>query len=114
MKIIDTQTNQIIGSHIKWANTFFTRLRGLMFVKELMKGYGILLYPCNSIHMFFMNFPLDVLFLDAQMRVVKQINSIRPGQLSPLVKNARYALEMRAGEIAQYGDLSNHTLRIEE
>ena len=45
------------------AGAFFTRLKGLLGRKKIQSGYGLLLKPCGSIHMFFMKFPIDAFFL---------------------------------------------------
>ncbi len=44
------------------ANNFWTRLRGLMGVRDLPAGDGLLLKPANQIHTHFMAIPIDVLY----------------------------------------------------
>ena len=44
---------------------------GLMFRKSLAPGAGMWINPCSGIHMMFMNFPIDALFLDRRKRVKK-------------------------------------------
>ena len=51
--------------------TMFGRGFGLMFRKTLPTGRGMWLIPCNGIHMMFMNFPIDAVFLDSSERVKK-------------------------------------------
>ncbi|WP_395580276.1 DUF192 domain-containing protein, partial [Pseudomonas syringae group genomosp. 7] len=36
------------------ADSFFTRFKGLMFRKEVIKEEGLWIMPCNAVHMFFM------------------------------------------------------------
>ncbi len=112
MKIVDITSGKIIGDKVQLANRFLSRLKGLMFREHLDPGEGILLYPCNSIHMFFMKTPLDILFLDENMVVMKQINGIKPGQVSPVVKNAKYVLELGYGSFQANDELEGHQLSL--
>ncbi|MGK5086271.1 DUF192 domain-containing protein [Bdellovibrionota bacterium FG-2] len=45
------------------AETFWSRLRGLIGKAQLEPGEGLLIPRCNDIHMWFMSVPLDVVFL---------------------------------------------------
>jgi uncharacterized membrane protein (UPF0127 family) len=45
------------------ANSFFSRLKGLLGQKTYETGQGLLLVPCNDIHMWFMNLAIDVVFI---------------------------------------------------
>lgn len=114
MKIIDQTEGIVIGEDIRWARSIFTRLKGLMFRKSLGPQEGILMYPCNSIHTFFMNFVIDVLFLDGQMKVIKQIENLEAGKVISPVPKARYVLELPGGKLRRFGNLAGHILRIEE
>ena len=55
------------------ARTSFTRMRGLLGRRGLAEGEGLLLQPAGSIHTFFMRFPIDVVFLDREQRVVRVV-----------------------------------------
>ena len=76
---------------------------GLMFRASLPDGYGLLLRPCSSIHMFFMRFPLDVVFVDGDGRVVRILDSIRPWRASFPVRGAKAAIELGAGAARRAG-----------
>ena len=78
------------------ADTFFTRFRGLMFRKELAPGEGLLLKHCNAIHCCFMAFPIDVVFLDGNMRVVA-VETVNPWCLGGYFPGTRHVLELEAG-----------------
>ncbi len=90
-------TVEILGFRAKIAHTFSERLRGLIGVKGLAPGEGMLIERCNAIHTFFMSFPIDATFLDAENRIVKTVRNIRPWR--PLVWGgwrARKVLETEA------------------
>jgi uncharacterized membrane protein (UPF0127 family) len=55
---------QPILSRVKLANSFGTRLIGLLDRVSLEGGEGLLLTPCNSVHTMFMRFSLDLVFMD--------------------------------------------------
>jgi uncharacterized membrane protein (UPF0127 family) len=65
----------------KVARTFFERAKGLIGTKSLMPGEGLLILRCNSIHTFFMSFPIDAAFLDRNDNVVKVVRNIHPWRL---------------------------------
>jgi uncharacterized membrane protein (UPF0127 family) len=75
-------------------------MRGLLGRRELPSGEGILLKPCNSVHMAFMRFPIDAVFLDRDMRVVKIAADLRPWRMAA-ARTARSVLEIAAGEAAR-------------
>lgn len=84
---------------ITTANTFFQRLKGLMFRKAPLVGEGLWIIPCNSIHMCFMKFPIDVVFLCKNVQVVKLVRGIKPWRFVAPVKGTHSALELPEGAI---------------
>jgi uncharacterized protein len=84
------------------ADSFLTRLRGLLGRHELPSGEGLLISPCSSIHTWFMRFPIDVVFLERDLRVVGVAADVRPWRLR-WRKGARQVLELAAGEAAARG-----------
>lgn len=85
------------------ANSFSSRLKGLMFKGSIERGLVLKLPKGRSrrgsgIHMFFMRIPLDVLFLDSEKRVVDQVN-LKPWQIYNPIKPARYVIELNEGSI---------------
>ena len=69
---------EINGVRARVARTLFERIRGLVGTKSLPEGEGMLILRCNSIHTFFMSFPIDAAFLDRDGNVVKTVRNIRP------------------------------------
>lgn len=84
------------------ADTALARMRGLLGRRELPSGEGILLKPASSIHMAFMRFPIDAVFLDDDFRVVKVTAHLRPWRAAASRK-ANAVLEIAAGEAARRG-----------
>ncbi|MFH1956961.1 MAG: DUF192 domain-containing protein [bacterium] len=70
--------------NLEVADTFFSRLKGLLGRKYISKDYGLLLVPCGSIHMFFMKFPIDVFFLkkvSGGFEILKIVRNLAPWRL---------------------------------
>ena len=84
------------------AATPFTRMRGLLGKKSLESGQGILLRPAASIHMFFMRFAIDAVFLDEDLRVMHIAANLRPWRTAGK-RGAKAVLELPAGECERRG-----------
>jgi uncharacterized protein len=95
------------------ADSFLTRLRGLLGRRELPRDEGLLINPCSSIHTWFMRFPIDVVFLDRDLGVVRVAPNVRPWRLR-WGKGARQVLELAAGEVAERGIAAGDRLTLEE
>jgi hypothetical protein len=87
-------TVTLFGVRARVARTFWQRLRGLIGLKGLKPGEGLLIERCSSIHTCFMRFAIDATFLDASFRVVRKVENIRPWRLCVLGgRGARHVLE---------------------
>ncbi len=69
----------------------------------------MIIVPCQSIHSFFMAFPIDVAFVDKSWRIIDIINAMPPWRASRHYFKARAVIELPAGTLAatgtQVGDL---------
>lgn len=89
-----------VATDVRVARSMLARGRGLMFEPGLAPGAGMLIEPCGSIHMFFMRFALDVLYVDRDDRVVRAQRAIKPWRIGPLhTRGARYVIELPVGTI---------------
>jgi uncharacterized membrane protein (UPF0127 family) len=83
------------------ADTFLTRLVGLLRDRQLASGDGLWIVPCNSIHSIGMKFDFDAVFLDKNLRVVHLMREMKPRRISPMIWEAHSVLEVPSGLIAQ-------------
>ncbi len=97
MKIINLTKGVILAEEAVIAETFFTRIRGLLGKKEFRAGDALVIKPCNSIHTFFMRFPIDVLFSDKNNRIISAIPALAAFRISRVYFNAAYVVELPAG-----------------
>ena len=84
------------------ADTLPRRLRGLLGVRGLPAGEGIVLRPGWSIHTAFMRFPIDVVYVDADQVVIKVVPNLKPWRASTC-RGARDVVELAAGECERRG-----------
>lgn len=78
------------------------RLRGLLGRSGLDRGEGLLLRPTGSVHTAFMRFPIDVVFLDRDLEVLKVVEAL-PAWRAAGCRGAKATLELAAGEAARAG-----------
>ncbi len=105
--------NRLIGGSIGLAATFWKRFAGLMFRRPLGCGEGLLLMPCSSIHMCFMRMALDVVYLDANFRVMAVERALKPWRPGKVIKGVRQVLELPVGTIDRCGIAPGSTLAVE-
>jgi uncharacterized membrane protein (UPF0127 family) len=97
VKIINKTRNLQVSASAERADTFSSRLFGLIPRSSLGPEEGLWLEPCAMIHMCFMKFPIDAVFLDADGRVLRVLANLKPWRFSPWVPGARGVLELPAG-----------------
>lgn len=93
------------------ADNFVSRFCGLMLRKDIGKTDGLLLSPCNSIHMCFMRFALDIVYLDAEGQVIRIVPHLRPWLGLSLCLKASAVIELPAGRAAELELTTNCMLR---
>ena len=85
------------------ATSLWARTRGLLGRRALQAGAGLLIQPCSSIHTWFMRFPIDVMFVDQERRIVKTSRGLRPYRFSGVLTRQASVLELPAGVIEHSG-----------
>lgn len=100
-KLVKRDTNEVILEDAQIADSFISRFMGLMGKKDLPEATGLIIEPCNSVHCFFMRFPIDVIFVDSDDRVVHIIPAMKPGRISPIVRKAKYVIESNAHTLSE-------------
>ena len=92
----------IIARKARTAESFFDRLIGLMFSKEMGEFDGLLLKSCRSIHTFFMNYPIDAIFLNDEMEVIHIVRNMRPWRITGFYFKASQVLEIKGGTLPDH------------
>lgn len=87
------------------ANGFISRLRGINAAKAKCRG-AVLIFPCHSIHTFFMNYSIDVFFLDDKKRVLAGHREVPPFRVLACL-GAHYVLETLPNMISGHVELGD-------
>lgn len=96
---VNVTKGQSLAARVEWAGTSDTRRRGLLGRDHIDRDEGAYIVPTQWIHMFGMQFPIDVAFLDSKGRVLHVCHALQPNRLSPIVWRAEGALELAAGTL---------------
>jgi uncharacterized membrane protein (UPF0127 family) len=87
---------------VRIADHFVARALGLLVGAPLDLAEGLMIAPCASIHTIGMRYPIDVVFIDREARVLRVCAEVRAGRMR-FAPSARGVLELRAGIAAQQG-----------
>ena len=115
LKITNTSNNTIVAEKVQVADSFWQRFCGLMLRKSLDENEGLLIKPCKSIHMLFMRFSIDAVFLDANNKITGLYRQLRPWiGLSSWHSDASCVLELCSGTIDSTKMQLNNELKMEQ
>jgi uncharacterized protein len=98
MVLVNATKKTVVSDRCRFANSVFKRMIGLLNRKALAQGEGLLLDRCYGIHTVGMRFPIDVLFLDKELQVMRAVPALPPFRTC-VVKHAVYVLELPVGSI---------------
>jgi uncharacterized membrane protein (UPF0127 family) len=101
--IKDGTNGSVVCTEGVLANTFRTRLFGLLGRKGLKQGSGLLIKPSSGVHTFGMSFPIDIVSLDQNHRVLGVFENTGPWTIRGLSLKTRSVLELPAGRIQECG-----------
>jgi hypothetical protein len=108
MRILNLTRGTRLADAAEIADSGPKRSKGLLGRKGLAPGGGMWILPCESVHTFWMQFPIDLVYLDRKHRVRKVRNSVPPWRLSSCL-SAHSIIELPAGTIhrtqTEKGDL---------
>ena len=97
---------------IRVACGFFPRLIGLLGTVRPDRKWALLITPCTGVHTFGMRYPIDVLFLDRDSRVLEKVESLKPNRWHKSDAPSASVLELVAGETRLMGIEEGDLLRI--
>jgi hypothetical protein len=102
VRAINRTRGTTLCEHFENAGGVGGKSRGLLGREGLEAGHGMLFErgrfePFMWMHMFFMRFAIDIVFLDSRGMVIRISHALKPWRVSPVVFGARRALELEAG-----------------
>ena len=118
MAAVNETRGTVLAERLAIASSLWGRFRGLMGRDPLPPGDGLFLTGTNGIHMFFMRFPIDAVFVakpgpDGLRRVQSVHRGVRPWVgLVPFVRGADSVLELPVGSIDASSTAAGDLLRL--
>lgn len=103
-----------LAASLAIADTHWTRLRGLLGLEsdDFRNGSGLWIIPCHGVHTLGMGFPIDVLYLDRGLKVVRVRPDVRPWRFTPVLRQAASVLELPCGTAAETNTAVGDTIEI--
>ena len=102
MEIKTIIINEATCGRVGIANSLFLRLRGLIG-REFKEFDALHIAPCGDIHTLFMAYPIDVLFLNKEGKVVKIVEDLKPWVPYAGARKARSVIELPSGQAKKWG-----------
>ena len=103
VEVYNQTRQQIVAKEVEMAESVWTRFMGLMGRAGLTAGTGLVIYPNNGVHMFFMRFPIDVLHVAEDGTILRIVENLKPWRVGPIVKKCKYTVELPAGTAQKTG-----------
>lgn len=103
--------DRTVSSAVSVADTALRRMKGLLGRRTLDPGEALLLRPAGSVHTAFMHFPIDVVFVDADLRVLRVVANLRPWRIAAH-RGAKAVVELPAGKAEDVGLAVGMTLEL--
>ena len=101
--VANVERNTLLGDRVRVARTLTDRTVGLLGTRSLAPGEGLWIERSPSIHMFFMRFAIDVVFVAADGRVTKIVENLKPWRVVWWARGARDCLELPVGAVEASG-----------
>lgn len=95
-QVLNLTRGTVLATRLEKAHTAATRKKGLLGRDGLLPGEGLWIAPCESVHTFFMRFPIDLVYLDRKLKVRKVRHSVGAWRMSACF-SAKSVLELPAG-----------------
>jgi uncharacterized protein len=118
-RAVNRTRGTILCERLEFAETMAAQSRGLLGRDALAPGHGML-FPRNGflplmwMHMIFMRFAIDIVFLDKADRVLRINHSLKPWRFSSMVFGAQRALELEAGAAVRSGTAKGDQVELSE
>lgn len=99
MKILMKRNGIIVADRIELAGNLTAQFRGLIGRRKFENGSAMIFPGCKQVHTFLMQFPIDVLFINKDRKVIKIIERLDPGKVSGYVRDSFDIVELPSGTI---------------
>ena len=100
--LVNARTGAIVADHLLTAFDSASRRQGLLGRDSLPGGHALIIAPSNAVHTFFMRFPIDIVFVRRDGRVIKVRSAVVPRRLAAAIRGFA-VVELPAGTLARSG-----------
>lgn len=94
MKIVIKRNGITIADRIETAANFKSQLKGLIGRRKFENGSAMIFPGCKQVHTFFMQFPIDILFVNKDRKIIKVVENLLPWKISAYVKDSIDVIEL--------------------
>ena len=116
MILIDNSSEKILAHKLEFADSFWSRFRGLMFRRNFDEGEALVFelpHPRKfGVHTFFVFFPIDLVYLDKDKKVLELEEDLSPWRIYSPDVEASYLVELPAGKVDESGIEIGNELQI--
>jgi uncharacterized membrane protein (UPF0127 family) len=112
VRVANLTRGTTVAERCRVATSLRDRTVGLLATPSLASGEGLLIERTQSIHMFFMRYPIDVIFTDRDARVTRIVAGLKPWRVVWWARGARDCLELPVGALASSGTQVGDQLEI--
>jgi uncharacterized membrane protein (UPF0127 family) len=100
LQVLNTTRQTQLATSLEVADQGAKRSKGLLGRKGLAPGEGLWILPCEAVHTFGMQFPIDLVYLDRRHRIRKVRSNVPPWRMSACL-SAHSVIELAAGVIQE-------------
>ena len=112
VRVLNTTRGTVLAERCRVASSWSERMVGLLRTPEPGPGHGLWIDRTSSIHMFFMRYPLDIVFVDGRGRVTKVVERLRPWRAVLWAPGSRDCVELGVGSVAASGTQRGDQLEV--
>jgi uncharacterized membrane protein (UPF0127 family) len=98
LRISNITRQTLLADSLEVADRGPGRRKGLLGRQRLSPGEGLWIVPCEAVHTFGMQFPIDLVYVNRKHRILKTRSHVRPGRLSACL-NAQSVIELPSGTV---------------
>jgi uncharacterized membrane protein (UPF0127 family) len=104
-RVLNERSGAVLAESLASAHDSQSRRKGWLGLARAPRNEAIWILPCEAIHCFFMHFPIDVVFLDRELRVLQVRRSVKPWRMAVCLK-AYSVMEFAAGVVDTTGTVA--------
>jgi uncharacterized protein len=110
LRVFNRTRETVLGDQVREADSFVSRLAGLIGTRDLPAGRGLWIRPCRGVHTFGMRYPIDVAYLGRGRLVLRIRPALQPNRIGGYCPTARSILELPAGTLRRTGTVPGDRL----